>query len=102
MEQIALTKEIWDACINIVKYQHQQIIILNNFGMISIWMVEDFDTKGIGKDFNTLVGKEITAYINNFDFYSPSGKSILEQAQGNSRITMKFGHDNYIRLLSAD
>ncbi len=97
-----LTNNIWEVCLGIVKYQGVQLMVLENFGELSFWIVDSFSTKGIGQSYNELTGKDITQYLSHQAFYSPSGKSLLEQAQGVKRVTMKFGHDNYIWVLNVE
>lgn len=94
-----LTDEVYKACLSIVKHHKKRVIIFKNFGLIKIWVEDMFSTKGIGQPYNELTGQDITNYMSNYDFYSASGKSILEQAQGTDTVTIKFGHDDYIRIM---
>lgn len=97
-----LDEETYQACLSLVKSQKQRIVILKNFGLVSIWIEDIFAPKGIGQEYNELTGREITKYMHNYSFYSAAGKSILDQAQGTSQVTIKFGHDEYIRILNVD
>lgn len=97
-----LTKEFFDICLNVVKQQKISLMIMKNFGVISVWIVDYFDPKGVGKNYNYFEGREVTSYLKNHDFYAPAGKTILEQAQGINKTHLKFGHDEYIYILNAD
>lgn len=94
-----LEQKLWDVCLGIVRHQGLRLMIIRNFGHLRVWTVDAFSTKNIGQPYNEITGKDITPYVTNVDFYSPSGKSILEQAQGTPLVTMKFGHDEYVLIL---
>lgn len=94
-----LTKELWDICLGITRYQETPLLVIKNFGELSIWIVDFFSPKGIGQNYNEVQGRDVTAYLTNQNFYAPSGKTILEQAQGVQRVTLKFGHDDYIYIV---
>ena len=39
-----LTNNIWEVCLGIVKHQGVQLMVLENFGELSFWIVDSFST----------------------------------------------------------
>ena len=37
-----LTGNIWEVCLGIVKHQGVQLMVLENFGELSFWIVDSF------------------------------------------------------------
>ena len=47
-----LEQKVWDACLGIVKHQEFHLMIIRNFGELSVWIDDTFLSKGIGQNYN--------------------------------------------------
>lgn len=94
-----LLEDLWI----IVATTEKQLLVVEFLDQINVYLVESFSPKTRDVYFNEVRGaQEITDFVTNmtFQFSQTNPISIEERIQGRPRKDFKFGHDNYMWLIS--
>lgn len=92
-----------DALWTIVALTQKQILVVEFFGVTKAYLVESFSPKVRDVFFNEVRGaQDITDLARNLTFQLPQTNPIAieDRIQGRSKKDFKFGHENYIWMIS--
>lgn len=95
----SLINNLW----TIVATTEKQVLVINFLGEIKAYLVESFSPKVRDVFFNEVRGaQDITDLASNMSFQMATLNPITieDRIQGRSRKDFKFGHDNYMWMIS--